>query len=138
MSNKNLLNCLKKRDLLNSEKVGKSELIKSGERFLQVGGLPDAIEFFEKADHKEGLARLMDRCISEGDYFLFSRLARILEESPSADEWMRLGDNALALSKLLFARSAYQKAGSQEKVAEIERLLQRQTGENAGAEGVLH
>jgi hypothetical protein len=136
LSNKKLLSCLKKRDLLNSDKVGKSELIKSGERFLHVGGLPDTIDFFEKAEHMEGLAQLKDRCISEGDYFLFSRLARILVDFPSADEWMRLGDNALALGKLLFARSAYEKADSQEKVTQVGRLLQRQTRENAGDEDV--
>ena len=138
MSNKKLLNCLKKRDLLNSDKAGKFELITYGERFLCEGGVPDAIDFFERAEYAEGLVELKDHCISEGDYFLFSRLVRILGGSPSADEWMRLGDNALALSKLLFARSAYKKAESPEKVAQVESLIERQRTENAGDQDLLH
>jgi hypothetical protein len=91
-----------------------------------------------KAEHTEGLIQLKDRCVTEGDCFLFSRLTRILEDSPSAEEWMGLGDNALALGKLLFARSAYQKADYHEKVAQVERLLQQQAEEKAGSKDVLH
>ena len=124
LAGKKLLNCLKKRDLLNSGKADKSELITLGERYLHDDRFSDAIDFFEKAEHFEGLTQLNEQCVARGDYFLCQRLAKILEESPSSEEWIQLGDNALHLGKLLFARSAYQLADTPEKVAQVEKLLQ--------------
>ena len=124
MAGKKLLSCLKKRDLLNSGKADKSELIKLGERYLYEDRLSDAIDFFEKAEHFEGLTELKEQCVAKGDYFLCQRLTKILEESPSSEEWIQLGDNALHLGKLLFARSAYQQAENPEKVSQVEKLLQ--------------
>jgi hypothetical protein len=130
---KKLLSCLKKRDLLNSGKADKSELIKLGEPYLHEDRLSDTIDFFEKAEHFEGLTQLKEQCVAKGDYFLYQRLANILGESPSSEEWIQLGDNALHLGKLLFARSAYQQAESPEKVAQVEKLLQ-----SPAQEQVLH
>ncbi len=124
MAGKKLLSCLKKRDLLNSGKADKSELIKLGERYLQENRFSDAIDFFEKAEHFEGLIQLKEQCVARGDYFLCQRLAKILEEAPPPKEWIQLGDNAFNLGKLLFARSAYQQAENPEKVAQVEKLLQ--------------
>ena len=133
MAGKKLLSCLKKRDLLNSDKADKSELIKLGDRYLGDDRLSDAIDFFEKAEHIEGLLQLKEQCAAKGDYFLCQRLAKILEESPSSEEWIQLGDSALHLGKLLFARSAYQQAKTPEKVAQVEKLLQ-----SSAQEQVLH
>lgn len=133
LAGKKLLSCLKKRDLLNSGKADNSELIKLGERYLHEDRLSDTIDFFEKAEHFEGLTQLKEQCVAKGDYFLYQRLANILGESPSSEEWIQLGDNALHLGKLLFARSAYQQAESSEKVAQVEKLLQ-----SPAQEQVLH
>ncbi len=138
LSDKKLLSCLKKRDLLNSDKAGKLELVKFGERFLHEGRLSDTIDFFEQAEHVEGLTQLKDQCVTEGDYFLLLRLARILADSPSPEEWMRLGDNALASNKLLFARSAYLAADCHEKVTQVEKLLQLQAQQKEGDKDMLH
>lgn len=133
LAGKKLLSCLKKRDLLNSGKADKSELIKLGEPYLHEDRLSDTIDFFEKAEHFEGLTQLKEQCVAKGDYFLCQRLANILRESPSSEEWIQLGDKALHLGKLLFARSAYQQAESPEKVAQVEKLLQ-----SPAQEQVLH
>ena len=133
MAGKKLLSCLKKRDLLNSDKADKSELIKLGERYLHEDRFSDAIDFFERAEHLEGLTQLKAQCVAKGDYFLCLRLAKILEESLSPEEWRQLGDSALNLGKLLFARSAYQQAENPEKVAQVEKLLQ-----SPGREQVVH
>ena len=124
LAGRKLLSCLKKRDLLNSAKADKSELIRLGERYLHEDRLSDAIDFFEKAEHFEGLTQVKEQCVAKGDYFLCQRLAKILEESPPPEEWIQLGDNALKLGKLLFARSAYQRAEKPEKVTQVEKLLQ--------------
>jgi tetratricopeptide (TPR) repeat protein len=124
LAGKKLLSCLKKRDLLNSGKADKSELVKLGERYLQEDQFSDAIDFFEKAEHWEGLMQLKEQCVAKGDYFLCQRLAKILEEFPPPQEWIQLGDNAFNLGKLLFARSAYQQAENPEKMDQVEKLLQ--------------
>jgi len=133
LAGEKLLSCLKKRDLLSSGKADKAELIKLGERYLHEDRLSDTIDFFEKAEHFEGLRQLKEQCVAKGDYFLCQRLANILRESPSSEEWIQLGDKALHLGKLLFARSAYQQAESSEKVAQVEKLLQ-----SPAQEQVLH
>ena len=138
LSGKKLLSCLKKRDLLNSAKADSSELREYGESYLLEGRLSDAIDFFEEAQHIEGLTQLKHRCVAEGDYFLFLRLAKILGESPSNQEWIQLGDNALASNKLFFARSAYLEADHHEEVARVEKLLQLQTQEKTSDKAMLH
>jgi hypothetical protein len=138
LASKKLLNCLKKRDLLNSDRANKSELIKLGENYLQQGLISDCIDFFEKAEHSEGLIQLKEKCAAEGDYFLYQRLAKILQDPPSAEEWTQLGDKALALSKLFFARLAYQQADNHEKAAQVEKLLQLPLEERTSGGDMLH
>ena len=138
MAVKRLLSCLKKRDLLNKDRVDKSELIMLGESYLQEGLLCDCIDFFEKAEHFEGLSQLRERCAAEGDYFLFNRLGKILEEPLSSEKLTKLGDNALGLGKLLFARSAYQEADNHEKTAQVEKLIQLSPQKRASGEKMLH
>jgi hypothetical protein len=135
---KKLLNCLKKRDLLNSNKADKSLLIKLGEGYLQQGLISDCIDLFEKAEHFEGLAQLKEKCAGEGDYFLYHRLAKILEDHPSPEEWTQLGDNALAQGKLLFARLAYQQADNHEKASQVEKLLRLPPQEQPSEGDRLH
>ena len=138
MASNKLLNCLKKRDLLNSERVDRTELVKLGERYAEEGRLSDSIDLFEKSEHLEGLVQLKARCVAEGDYFLFHRLARILEDSPTSEEWIRLGDEALGQGKLLFARSAYRQAKHSEKLAQVERLLRSPSQNITPSKDMLH
>jgi len=135
LSGSKLLSCLRKRDLLNSDSVDTAEFINLGARYLEEERISDAVDYFEKAGYQEGLTQVLELCLTEGDYFLFTRLARILSLDPSPEQWTLLGDNALSQGKLLFARSAYQKADLPEKLVQVERLLnlppQEQTHEKA-------
>ncbi len=54
MARRELLNCLKKRDLLNSDNVEPSKLVDLGKLYLQEDRLSDAIDLFEKAKYREG------------------------------------------------------------------------------------
>lgn len=137
MAGKKLLNCLKKRDLLNSNRADKSELIKLGQTYLQQGFISDCIDLFQKAEHFEGLMQLKEKCADEGDYFLYQRLAKILQDSPSSEEWTHLGDKALGLGKLLFARLAFQQADNHEKVGQVEKLLQLHSQERTPVGSML-
>ena len=138
MAGKKLPSCLKKRDLLNSDRVDNSELIKLGQNYLQEGFISDCIDFFEKAEHFEGLIQLKEKCAAEGDYFLYHRLAKILRDSPSPEEWNQLGDKALWLGKLLFASLAYERADNHEKAAQVEKLLQLPLEERTSGGKRLH
>jgi hypothetical protein len=138
LAGKRLPSCLKKRDLLNSDRVDKSELIKLGQGYLQEGFISDCIDFFEKAQHFQGLIQLKEKCAAEGDYFLYQRLAKILQDSPSPEEWTQLGDKALGLGKLLFASLAYERANNQEKAAQVEKLRQLPPQERISDGKMLH
>jgi hypothetical protein len=138
LAGKKLPSCLKKRDLLNSDRVDKSELIRLGQGYLQEGFISDCIDFFEKAEHFEGLAQLKEKSAAGGDYFLYQRIVKILQDSPSPEEWTQLGDKALGLGKLLFARFAYERANNHEKAAQVEKLLQLSPEERTSDGNMLH
>ena len=123
VSGKGLLGCLKRRDLLNSDRGNPAHFVQVGTTYLEEGRISDAIDLFEKARHQDGLDRLLGRCLDDGDVFLYRKIARILGVFPGPDQWIKLGDRALSLGKLYFARSAYREAGSPEKLAQVERLL---------------
>jgi len=138
LAGKKLLSCLKKRDLLNSDKANSSELIKLGQGYLQEELISDCIDFFEKAEHFEGLIQLKEKCAAEGDYFLYHRIAKILQDPPSSEEWTKLGDKALGLGKLMFARFAYKQADNHDKAAQVEKLLQLPPQERTSDGNMLH
>jgi tetratricopeptide (TPR) repeat protein len=138
LARKKILGCLKKRNLLNSDKADAADLVALGQLYLEEDRLSDAIDFFEKAHHREGLIQLRERCLKEGDYFLYRRLAKILSLSPSPEEWAQLGDAALEHGKLHFSRSAYREGGLPEKLAQVERLLDAAAPEQTGEKGELH
>jgi tetratricopeptide (TPR) repeat protein len=123
MARRKVLGCLTKRDLLNSDKVDPSKLADLGKLYLQEDRLSDAIDFFEKANYREGLDQLRKRCVEEGDFFLYQRLAKSMELPSEPDDLIRLADAALSRGKLYFARSAYQQANQKEKLAQVEQLL---------------
>ena len=138
MAGKKLPGCLKKRDILNSDKANKSELIRLGQSYLQEGFISDCIDFLEKAEDFEGLFQLKGKCAAEGDYFLYHRLVRILQDSPSPEEWTELGDKALGLGKLSFASLAYKRADNHEKAVQVEKLLQLPRQERTSGGTILH
>ena len=123
MSVKRLLGCLKKRDLLNSDRSDSAHFVQLGTAYLEEGRVSDAIDFFEKARDGAQLDSLLERCLEDGDVFLYRKVARILGVTPGPDQWLKVGDRALSLGKLYFAQSAYREAGSPEKLAQVERLL---------------
>ena len=123
MSSKRLLGCLRKRDFLNSDRGDPPQLVQLGTRYLDEGRISDAIDFFEKAHHRERLESILERCLDDGDFFLYRRVARILGFSPGPDQWTKLGDRSLFLGKLHFAYSAYREAGVPEKLMQVERRL---------------
>jgi hypothetical protein len=123
---KDLPSCLKRRQLLNEQVVSPDVCREYGRKFLELGWREDAVAFFRKGGITEELEKLKAYCLEEGDAFLMGHLG------PQAPEdWRRLGERALALGKLQFARRAFEVAGDEDKTALVAGLI---AGQSTAAE----
>lgn len=116
-----LLNCLEKRDLLNDSDVAESTLLTWGQRFEEAEMIHDAVDFYEKANSRENLDRLLRKALEDGDVFLFSRLCRILKYEAVPDQWLLLAGKAEAEGKHSFAVEAKRRSGTIEPEAGADR-----------------
>lgn len=113
-----LPNCLKKRQLLNDKVLSPDLCREYGQKFLELGWREDALKFFQKGGMTDELEKLKAYCLETGDAFLLGRLGH---QTP--EDWRRLGERALALGKLHFARRAFEIAGDDDKTAMVAGLL---------------
>lgn len=112
---KGMPNCLKKRRLLNEKELSPDLCREYGENFLTLGWWEDALEFFLKGNHQEGVEKIKDHCLESGDAYLLGRIVK-----PGDPElWRRVAQKALELGKLQFARRALEMAGEKEKAAAL-------------------
>jgi hypothetical protein len=105
---------LTRRQLLNAASTSAAKLSEMGQEFASQGFLSDAVDFFAKAKDREGLARVLDLAMDEGDYFLFTRINKILGLPAGHAECQRLADRAEQLGKLAFAGQARAKTAGPE------------------------
>ncbi|MEJ5329033.1 MAG: hypothetical protein WHT07_02640 [Desulfobaccales bacterium] len=106
--------CLKKRRLLHDQEISPDLCRQLGEKFLALEWWEDALEFFQKGQVSEGLARLRELAIHSGDAHLMGRLG---ETDPAV--WRQVADVALAQGKLHFAHRALKAAGDDEAAAAV-------------------
>ncbi len=111
MARKRDLSCLEKRELLNDQGASAEVLHSWGEYYEAAGSLYDAVDFYEKANAGEALARLLGRAREEGNVFLFRRLTRFLGLTSDGDEWAALAARAEELGKSAFAAEAQRLGG---------------------------
>lgn len=112
-------NCLKKRRLLNEKELSPQLCREYGEKFLALDWWEDALEFFRKGNHQEGVAKIKALALENGDAFLLGRVVK--DQDPEL--WRQVAVRAQALGKLCFARRAWEMAGDEEKAREISRLI---------------
>jgi hypothetical protein len=110
-----ILDCLKKRRLLNEKELSPELCREYGEKFLALEWWEDALEFFQKGNCQEGLEKIKAHCLESGDAFLLGRLGKNLDP----DLWRQVAEKALALGKVQFARRALEMAGDTEKAAAL-------------------
>jgi hypothetical protein len=118
---KGIPNCLKKRQLLNDQ-ISPDLCREYGQKFLDMEWREDALEFFKKGGLADELEKLKDYCLETGDAFMLWRLGH---QTP--EDWRLVGERALALGKLYFARRAFEFAGDDEKTAVVAGLIAGQT-----------
>jgi hypothetical protein len=114
---KGMPDSLKKRRLLNDKALSPQLSREYGEKFLALGFLEDALEFFLRANYEPGLAQLKAQALEAGDAYLMARLG---PQDP--ETWRQVADQALKLGKIQFARRALEMAGDREQA---EQLAQR-------------
>jgi hypothetical protein len=114
---KGMPNCLKKRRLLNEKELSPDLCREYGEKFLALEWWEDALEFFQKGNHQEGLEKIKAHCLESGDAYLLGRLVK----DGDPDLWRRVAGKALELGKINFARRAWEMAGDKEKAAALSR-----------------
>jgi tetratricopeptide (TPR) repeat protein len=119
-----LPDALKRRDILYGKGTSAEVLREYGDLYLREGKPNDAVEFFGQACYKEGLRRICQMAVEEGDLFLFSRAAEFLQEEVSPEEWRKLGKKALEKGKYLFALKCFEKIGDREGIAEARKKLE--------------
>jgi len=115
--------CLKKRRLLNDQGLSPELCREYGRKFLELGWREDALEFFKKGGMADELEQLKADAMETGDAFLLGRLGH---QAP--EDWRRLGERALDLGKLHFARRAFEMAADDDKTALVTGLIDGQTG----------
>lgn len=115
---------LKKRKLFYSERSSPEELKKFGDRFLQEEQWNDAVDFYEKADCREGLEAVGKLSKEAGDFFIFQRIGKILKREVSMEEWEALGDSSQELGRLQDAMKAYQMAQNDIKIEGMKKKIE--------------
>jgi tetratricopeptide (TPR) repeat protein len=121
---KDLPNYLKKRKLFYSEKSSPEELKEFGDLFLQEEQWNDAVDFYEKADCREGLEAVGKLSKDAGDFFTFQRIVEILKREVPSEEWEALGDSAQELGRLKDAMKAYQMAQNDIKLEGVKKKIE--------------
>jgi len=114
---------LKRRDVLYGKNTPAEVLREYGDLYLNEGKPNDAVEFFGQACYKEGLQRIRQMALEEGDLFLFSRATEFLQEEVSPEEWRKLGRKALEQGKYLFALKCFEKIGDRAGIEEARKKL---------------
>jgi tetratricopeptide (TPR) repeat protein len=115
---------LTRRDILYGKGTPAEVLQEYGDLYLREGKPNDAVEFFGQACYKEGLRRIAQMAMKEGDLFLFSRAMEFLQEEVSSEDWRELGKHALEGGKYLFALKCFEKIGDREGAAEARGRLE--------------
>lgn len=102
-------NTLHKREVLYGGRTPPERLNMIAEEFLAEERLSDALDFFEQADNRAGLAKIKRIAMENGDTFLLHRLEKFDPASVTKDDWQRIGETAMRLGKSSMAAFAAKK-----------------------------
>ena len=114
MSNRKLPDYRLKQKILYLDKTRPDDLIQYGNLFYEAGAYSDALDFFQKSNHTEGIQEIKNIALKSGDVMLFQRSAKAMNMELSPLDWENIGKKAMELKKYLFARHALEKANNEE------------------------
>ena len=121
-----ILSCLKKRDLLHHPNIGNEDLSQYGWEYLKQDRPVDALDFFEKAQNLEGIQRIKEWSLEQGDPFLLQQTSKMLKEPIPEASWRKVGEKSQAAGRYQQALMAYKAISDEEKIQEIQALMKRE------------
>ena len=118
-----LPNYKEKQKVLYKDNAPPATLIAYGDKCLEGGRISDAIDLFQKANYIEGLEKIKDIGIIEGDVMGYQHTLNALDKKgASCEEWNRIGERALELKKYTFAIHAFEKSENVTMVEKVKEL----------------
>jgi hypothetical protein len=128
----NLLSCLKKRDLLHNQNIGSREFSEHGWEYFKQDRPVDALDFFEKAQDLEGIRKIREWSLEEGDPFLLQQTSKLLKEPVPEDSWRKVIEKAQADGRLKQALTAAKALAEEGKIQEIQSSITTNTLKSDG------
>jgi tetratricopeptide (TPR) repeat protein len=123
LSNRKLPDYRLKQKILYLDETSPDDLIRYGNLFYEAGSYSDALDFFQKSNHTEGIESIKKIALESGDVMLFQRAAKSMNMELSPLEWGKIGKKAMELKKYFFARHALEKADNQDILNSLENIM---------------
>jgi len=112
--------------LLYVDKINLQNLQNYGDLFFEEGRLSDALDFYQKANHNNGLQKIKDAAFNNGDVMLWKQAAKILNLELKPADWESIGQKAIELKKYSFAQHALKKANNEEMLNSLKKIIQKE------------
>jgi len=130
LSGKKLPDYRLKQKILYIDATDEKTLINYGDLFFAEGKFSDALEFYKKARHSKGIENIKSLAMETADVFLFEQSLKALNKQPAQDDWEKIGQNAITQKKYYFARHALEKAGKQEDLNALRKMMEAESHGN--------
>jgi hypothetical protein len=129
LSNRKLPDYRLKQKILYLDSTSPDDLISYGDLFLEAGAYSDALDFFQKSNHNEGIQKIKNIAFDSGDVMLFQRAAKALNLELSSLDWENIGKKAIELKKYFFARHALEKTNNEEMLNSLKDIMKAEERE---------
>jgi len=113
-----------KQKILYIDNTDPEVLLNYGNLFLEEGNISDALDFYEKAKHHEGMQKIKETAFDTGDVMLFQHAAKALNMELTEIDWENIGQKAISLKKYSFAKHALEKAGNHEALNSLKKIME--------------
>ena len=118
-----------KQKILYIDHTGDKILQNYGDLFFTEGNFSDALDFYQKANFTEGLQKIKNAALKNGDTMLFQRAAKALNLELTPADWEIIAKTAIDLKKYFFARHALEKVNNEELLNSLEKIMQAEEHE---------
>ncbi len=112
-----------KQKILYIDRQSDKDLLTYGDSCLESGRISDAIDFYQKANHLQGLEKIREMAEAIGDTMAFQYVLKALKRNPTGDDWDRVGQRAFELKKYTFAFHAFQNSNNTVKIEEVKKMM---------------
>ena len=129
MSNRKLPDYRLKQKILYLDKTSPNDLTHYGDLFFEAKVYSDALDFYQKSNHAEGILKIKNIAFESGDVMLFQRAAKALNLELSPLDWDNIGKKAMELKKYFFARHALEKTNNEEMLNSLANTMKAEERE---------